>query len=108
MAYKTSLVAISWHQGEYEVVDQTSDGNISLDKLKKKGIVHDVSDDLGYIDAGAIIRKCDFPKYYVASNDPYYDVTKTWFKKLPKQTEFIFAHFAEYGDNLTIDLMNIK
>ena len=31
MAYKTSLVAISWHEGEYEVVDQTSDGNISLD-----------------------------------------------------------------------------
>ena len=108
MGDRTSLVAISWWQSEYEVVDQTIEGDISLEKLKKKGIVHDVSDDVGYIDAGAIIRKCDFPEYYLPANDPYYDVTKKWFEKLPKQTEFIFAHFAEYGDNLTLPLMGIK
>ena len=108
MGYRTSLVAISWWQSEYEVVDQTIEGDISLEKLKKKGIVHDVSDDVGYIDAGAIIRKCDFPEYYLPANDPFYDVTKKWFEKLPKKTEFIFAHFAEYGDNLTLPLMGIK
>jgi hypothetical protein len=55
-----------------------------------------------------MIRKCDFPEYYLPANDPYYDVTKKWFEKLPKKTEFIFAHFAEYGDNLTLPLMGIK
>ena len=35
MAYRTSLVGISWWQSEYEVVDQTIEGNISLEKLKK-------------------------------------------------------------------------
>jgi len=69
MGYRTSLVAISWWQSEYEVVDQTIEGDISLEKLKKKGIVHDVSDDVGYIDAGAMIRKCDFPEYYLPAND---------------------------------------
>ena len=99
MAFETNLIAISWKQGQYVVVSQTI-AHVDTDSLRRGGLLHDVSDDVGYMDEAAIIQKNDLGKFLLPETNPWHKAAADWFVALPAETTFIVVHRAEWESGL--------
>ncbi len=98
-AFHTYLVAISWSAGQYEVVAQTI-AQIDSDAIRQAGLLHDVSEDVGYVDEAAIVQKADFVKYLLPESNPWHKEAQQWYSALPRETMFILVHRAEWESGL--------
>ena len=99
MAFDTHLVAISWRHGQYSVVSQTI-AHVDTDALRKAGLLHDVSEGVGYMDEAAIVQKDDFVKFLLPETNPWHKAAADWRASLPPETAFIVIHRAEWESGL--------
>lgn len=95
MVFQTNLVAIAWMKGEYKVLSSTI-AQIDTKRLQDDGYLNDVSSDVGYRDNAGVINKESFDTYLLKCDSPMHARAGEWFYKLPKETQFIMVHDAEY------------
>lgn len=95
MAIETKLVALSWHDGRYEVVAQVT-AQVDTNAMMNDGLFHDVSEDSGYLDEAAIVQKKDFARYLLPESNPWHKAATLWYASLPTETMFIVVHRAEW------------
>ncbi len=98
-AFLSNLIALSWNDGQYEVVAQTIAQIDSL-ALQDDGILHNVSKDSGYLDEAAIVQHADFVKYLLPDSNPWHKEAQEWYSTLPRETMFIIVHLAEWESGL--------
>lgn len=99
MAFETHLVAISWSAGTYAVVSQTI-AHVDTQLLTQDGLLHNVSEDSGYLDEAAIIQRADFAKYLLPPSNPWHKAAADWLAALPREVMFVLVHRAEWESGL--------
>jgi hypothetical protein len=94
MAYATTLVAITWHQGKYAVSAQRI-GAIDTTRLKQEGFLRDGSDHTsGYGDLIAVLTPRDLRLYATTSD------TEKWLDELPSDVFVVLVHQGEWESGL--------
>lgn len=96
-AFDTNLVAISWRGGQYGVVSQTM-AHVNSSALRDAKLLHNVSEDAGYLDEAAIVQKADFRKFLIP--EASCRAALDWFCSLPSEVMFIVVHRAEWDSGL--------
>ena len=102
MAFETHIIALSWRNGNYAVVAQTT-VPVNTETLEKDGLFNNVSENTSFIDEAAILHKNDFRKYLLPESDLFYETALEWYTSLPKETVFIIVHRAEWESCLADD-----
>jgi divalent metal cation (Fe/Co/Zn/Cd) transporter len=95
MAYYTTLIALSWNEGNYQV-NCKIETDINLQLLKNDGLLHNASASSNYMDNAAIVSKNDFPKYFNVNEDNKKTQAEKWYRKLDHSVAFIIVHEAEW------------
>lgn len=63
MAYYTTLIALSWTEGNYKI-NSKIEADINLKLLRDDGLLHNTSSSSSYMDNAAIVSRNDFSKYF--------------------------------------------
>jgi len=98
-AFNTNLIAISWRESRYQVVSQII-AHIDTSAMKRDGLFHDVSEDVGYVDEAAIVQRKTLETYFLPDSNPWHEEAKRWYAALPPETMFIAVHRAELESGL--------
>ncbi|RME67765.1 MAG: hypothetical protein D6781_12530 [Verrucomicrobia bacterium] len=99
MAFETVIIALSWREGKYAVVDSIS-GPINEQALLCEGRFQDVSSNPGYVDQMAVFAKDQFRRYLLWPNDERTAEVRQWYDALPEEVAFILVHRAEWESGL--------
>lgn len=99
MAFETNLVAVSWTHGSYAVVSHII-ADVDTELLRKDGRLHDVTENVAYVDEVAVISKPELPKYFLSETSPWSHRARDWYAALPKETMFVLVHRAEWESGM--------
>ena len=96
MAFIVDLVAIKLRRGNYEVIDQLRDPDVTINPIMDPEKFLDISDNTGYMDAIAIDRVENFDRFLIKKDGVLIDnKTNQWFKSLSPDTWAIMMNFSE-------------
>ncbi len=96
MAFIVDLVAIKLRRGNYEVIDQLRNPDVSVNPIMNPEQFLDISDQTGYLDAIAIDRVENFDRFLIKKDGVLIDnKTNKWFKNLSTDTWAIMMSFSE-------------
>ncbi len=96
MAFIVDLVAIKLRRGNYEVIDQLRNPDVTVNPIMNPQQFLDISDQTGYLDAIAIDRVENFDRFLIKKDGVLIDnKTNEWFKKLSSDTLVIMMSFSE-------------
>ena len=96
MAFIVDLVAMKLRRGNYEVIDQLRDPDVTINPIMDPEKFLDISDKTGYMDAIAIDRVENFDRFLMKKDGVLIDnKTNQWFKSLSSDTWAIMMNFSE-------------
>ncbi len=96
MAFIVDLVAIKLRRGNYEVIDQLRNPDVTVNPIMNPEQFLDISDNTGYLDAVAMDRVENFDRFLMKKDGALIDnKTNRWFKNLSTDTWAVMINFSE-------------